>query len=219
MSQKLLNETAKMADMMTRKPVKSFVFDHVRKLVLDGKLPPDEAAALYAYFMPAPPKKPKTAFQWVALAVAGKNEHRYYLRFVYVTDDHLVGCDGFRLHVALNADGLPPGYYNVKGDRVHDTDEFAYPDWARLLAPYQSGSATTVTVSANTLDVVETGRVTAYAIPTASGEIRVPCNQFKDAIATDGPSVELTWTCQPSNASIYRKWADGREALIQAILQ
>lgn len=48
--------------------------------------------------------------QWVALAVAGANEPRDYLKYVYVDGGVMFGCDGHRLHWCKT--DRPEGYYN-----------------------------------------------------------------------------------------------------------
>ncbi|WP_201174078.1 hypothetical protein [Halorhodospira halophila] len=86
---------------------------------------------IYAYFMPAPPKKPKTAFDWVAAAVAtDKNELRQYLRFVRIFDNgDRVATDGKRLHLDRGT-GDAPGWYAPNGSvTAAPWEGCEYPDY------------------------------------------------------------------------------------------
>ncbi len=88
-------------------------------------------ARLYAHFLPKPGKRARTTWQWVAMAMA-KDDVRYYLNYVYVTEDEIVATDGHRLHIAPNVEGLTPGYYDVAGNRIHAPDYARYPDFKRV---------------------------------------------------------------------------------------
>jgi len=86
-------------------------------------------AALYAYFMPALPKKPKTSHGWVSKAAA-KKDAREYLRFVHSDGDDLVATNGYRLHV-LYGEGVAPGFYAPGDELTPDNVSYTYPDWRR----------------------------------------------------------------------------------------
>ena len=120
-------------------PSKAGAQDIIRDLAEQHPDSVRELARLYAYFMPPKPKKPKTPFQWVAMA-AGVKDIRYYLNCVYVTAEHLTATDGHRLHRAPNTDNLAPGYYHpTTGDLVHPPEYSAYPDTAKVIpAPGKS---------------------------------------------------------------------------------
>jgi hypothetical protein len=113
-----------------KKPSKAIAQDIVRNLATKNPDCTHDLAKLYAYFMEAPKAKPKTDFEWVALAM-GKNDVRPYLNYVYVDDEHIVGSDGHRLHM-VPTDGRKPGYYNAAGDLVEFTG-YKYPDYKRLI--------------------------------------------------------------------------------------
>lgn len=92
-------------------------------------MPRDGIEALYKYFLPTPPKKAKTAAQWVAKAVADKKDVREYLRYVYSDGEHLVATDGHRIHW-IKTNDYPAGYYCPKSLERVDYDA-KYPDWKR----------------------------------------------------------------------------------------
>lgn len=89
-------------------------------------------AALYAYFMPTPSKKPKTEFDWVALAVSPVDV-RDYLRYVHVTAELIEASDGHRVHRVPNTEGLEPGYYLPNRSRVFPSDWRRWPDTEALI--------------------------------------------------------------------------------------
>lgn len=94
-----------------------------------GHLTEFELDAFINYFAPAVPKTPKTAFEWVAKAVA-ESDIRKYLNFVFVQDGVAVATDGARVHFA-NVD-MPNGYYDAKTGLAVE-DKGRYPDWRRII--------------------------------------------------------------------------------------
>ena len=97
-----------------------------------------DLAMLYHHFRPAPPKNPKTWWQWVAKpaeAAAKANDLRWYLRYVRVTDEYAESTDGHRIHrvPALLIDA-EPGFYHPTGERLDPESEqtIQYPDTSRL---------------------------------------------------------------------------------------
>jgi hypothetical protein len=93
-----------------------------------------DLALLYQAFAPKPKRKRNLGdFDWAALAAAPKDEARYYLRYVQVSEAGIaVATDGHRMHVA-NVDKAT-GYYRPDGTALEDAD-FKYPDVARVLKP------------------------------------------------------------------------------------
>lgn len=117
------------------KPTKKEAF----KLVYEALEQPESLEApqvqalkqLYAYFMPSLPKRPKTAFQWVAKASA-KKDARYYLNYVYQdADGTLVATDGHRLHIIENYGEARTWYNPNTGDETGDVGHF--PDYRRVV--------------------------------------------------------------------------------------
>lgn len=76
-------------------------------------------------------KKQLTDFRWCALACADKKDIRYYLRYVYVTECYITGCNGHVLHRVKNTSCMVPGYYLPNGDKI-DLDA-TYPDVDRVI--------------------------------------------------------------------------------------
>lgn len=115
----------------TKKPTRKEAFDLACK-AKSHHLTESEIDSLINYFAPSVPSSPKTAFQWVARAVA-INDIRQYLQFVHVSDGVMYATDGHRLHWA-NTD-LANGYYDAKtGARVDDKFvRGSYPDVRRAM--------------------------------------------------------------------------------------
>lgn len=87
---------------------------------------------LLRYFAPAPSRrKPKSAAEWVALAV-GKNDRRKYLNYLYSDGTHVIASDGHRVHWAWT--DLAKGYYCPRS-LVPMPDQGRFPDFERVIPP------------------------------------------------------------------------------------
>ena len=113
----------------TRKTAVELLAAHLRDGNETITIPRDDIEALYKYFLPTPPKKAKTAAQWVAKAVADKKDVREYLRYVYSDGEHLVATNGYHIHW-IKSNDYPAGYYCPKSLERVDCDA-KYPDWKR----------------------------------------------------------------------------------------
>ena len=117
-----------------KKPSKKVAHEIIKELY--AQAPDDETSAnlakLYKYFMPPIPKTPKTPFDWVAGAM-GVNDVRYYLNYVHVDADHIEATNGHRAHRVANTNGLPSGFYNKVGDKVHEPDFANFPNISRVI--------------------------------------------------------------------------------------
>lgn len=90
-----------------------------------------DLAALYTYFMPAKPKKPKTDFDWLSAATNAES-NRTFQRFVYANDKHAVATDGHRMHLmGLSDIDLDTGFWDRSRNLVERDDQ--YPDYQRVL--------------------------------------------------------------------------------------
>lgn len=98
-----------------------------------------ELAEAYNYFMPAKVAKPKSVFDWVALAVS-TDKIRPFLCNVYCDGINIVATDGARLHLAPN-DGRAIGFYcPITGNKI-DLGEYyknSFPDYRRVI-PHDDG--------------------------------------------------------------------------------
>lgn len=123
-----------------KKPAKTEVFQRVRELIEAGNLPPDDAAMFYKFFAPPVPKKPRTDFEWVAQAAAGRNEPRRYLHTLRAIDGVLVATDRHRLHATPT--DLPNGAYDVLGVAVGVEEPDRFPrNYARVVPNPREGEA------------------------------------------------------------------------------
>lgn len=104
---------------------------YLKLLDLKERVPSEEYVIdlLINYFAPSVPKVPKTAFQWVAKAVADDRDIRKYLRYVHVLDGEMVATDGHRLHIAKT--NLANGFYDPKTGLPAECD-MKYPDIKRV---------------------------------------------------------------------------------------
>ena len=112
------------------RPNKTTAFDLTVKLASGVELSQVEKCLLVNYFSPPLAKKPKTAFQWVALAAA-KKDVREYLKYVYVTDQgEMVASDGERMHYAPT--DIPGGFYCPKTGLKVNVDLKFPENWQRI---------------------------------------------------------------------------------------
>lgn len=124
-----LNEIATKASRLDKKTNKNRAYEIITDLIEQSEAPnDDQLAALYNFFIP-PPRKIKTCFQWVNMAV-DKKEERYNLRHVYVADGVMVATDGHRLH--LMPTDLDEGFYDKNGVRIEVDAKF--PDYSRVIS-------------------------------------------------------------------------------------
>ena len=89
----------------------------------------DEIDTLINYFAPPLPKIAKNVEQWVAKAVA-KKDIRESLKYLYVKDSIIYGCDGSRVHWGKTA--FKDGYYEPKTLLPIDFNG-KYPDVNRVI--------------------------------------------------------------------------------------
>lgn len=118
----------------TKKADLQQLIEEIAECAERGEVPTyKQLGAIYSALIP-PTKitKPKTPFEWVAMAVADNKDTRQYLRYVWVSEGRIVGCDGHRLHVAPNeeASALAPGFYYPDGRPA--TVDAKYSDIMRI---------------------------------------------------------------------------------------
>lgn len=187
----------------------------------DGKLEgfEDHLAFLYAYFMPNGPSKPKTGFEWVAMAV-DKDDQRPSMRAVRATDaGELVGTDGHRLHLIRDY-GEQDAWYHPNGLEISRPGQ-EYPDFRRVLpgAPYAlNGPMVAPDPAGPDVERIPSKR-DEFAVPVKDGSGEVVCKVntrylkgalagFSDPVAwllpeTEGHHARLVIThrdCHPENA-------------------
>jgi hypothetical protein len=111
---------------------KSQSYGLVKKLFHGEQLSHKETCELLLFYAPALPKKPTTAFQWVAMACADRYDGRNYLQGVHVKDGVMTATNGHRLH--QTATDLEDGMYCPRtGYPMDDDGSFGrYPDTARV---------------------------------------------------------------------------------------
>lgn len=195
------------------KPTKARAFEMVKELAttLEGVDDSGDAlrnlAALYAYFMPAAPKKAKTPFQWVALAM-GKQDVRYYLNYVHVTENHIEATDGHRMHKTPNHDSLPAGFYNAAGDKVKAPDFANFPDTGRVTPALMGRDRVEPDFNAWPLiEVGNSGKCFAYRLPN---DVHVE-KRYLEAALNNPAGVDALYI-GASNEAVCIKYKGGDEA-------
>lgn len=127
-----------LASIDTKKPTKTQALALLNELHT-GDITPAlrelHLAALYQWFIPPTPAKPKTAEQWVSKALATKDV-RYYLTYLCSDKGSLVATDGHRLHVVHNMD-YPDGAYNKAMDHIEPDTAGKFPDWRRVISDHE----------------------------------------------------------------------------------
>ena len=170
-----INELAKVA--AVGKPKKERACEIVKELAEQHPESINELGALYAYFMPPKPRKPKGVWDWVALATP-KKDARHYLNYVHVTADWITSTDGHRAHRAPNLQNLEPGYYNVRGDKLEEPDFAAYPGIDRV-TPSLMGR-TPIPATPGEWQVTEVKGTVCYVLP---GGVHVNKRYMDDILA------------------------------------
>jgi len=178
-----------------------------------------ELARLYAAFQPTVPKKPKTMFDWVAKAMA-KNDVRYYLNFVHVTEERMVGTDGHRLHIAPNTDGLEPGFYDKNGTKLHNPDYARFPDVDRVM-PTNLDSYGRKIVEAKLSEIGEgaftsdKGVFNYYRFPLQDNFVAFNKKYVHDMLSMEDPDAVLQWSIADANqVVVVANLSDGRQACV-----
>lgn len=123
-----ISQIAAMANTM-KKPKKDTCVHHVINLINGEELTDKDMAELYKFFMPPIPKTKKTPEQWAASAIA-KKDVRYYLNYVYIDKDWVIGTNGHCLHRVPNTNNLEPGYYLPSPAGEHGIVLAEPPDFA-----------------------------------------------------------------------------------------
>lgn len=100
-----------------------------------------ELGSLYKFFQTnTNSTKPKTSIEWIAKAVS-KESHKGGMQYVYVDSANIVATDGRRLHMDMNIDKLPTGYYNSKGDKIGEVDDIGhYPNYDMVIPNVSSNN-------------------------------------------------------------------------------
>ena len=179
-----------------KKPTKRNAWGALRdviKAVEAGEAPcSQDLAILYHCFRPAPPKRPKTWWQWVAKPAedaAKAADVRWYLHYVHVTEDYAESTDGHRIHrVPASLIDAEPGYYHPTGEPLDYDPErgIKYPDTNRVWP----GEEKPVAYSHSThLEGVKGGMAMHYAPAHPSGYGMDVAERYATE-ATGGPTDE-----------------------------
>lgn len=197
-----VNRVAKLAREVPKKTSKKLAFESVEEVVSElqqAGLMTEELQAnmtrLWAHFLPNKPRKPKSAFDWAAKAMA-KKDVRYYLEYVRVTEDKITATDGHRVHFAPNTEGLPAGYYGHEKVMLENLDAMKYPDTNRITPNTEDAHREWITVTLEGLDL-ETKAVTVSGKDVTMSAYRIQKDQYvnadylHDAVSLAGEEIHL----------------------------
>ena len=139
-----------MASITTKKENKMKKINEKEALLIAEKLhdnkcelSPDEKKQLLYYFAPPTPRVPKNRYDWLARFVA-KKDVRHFFKYIYVDNDNIVGCNGHRLGVIANTEGLKNGYYTYFNSKLKTTSSddieptMKYADYKSLIGGIKS---------------------------------------------------------------------------------
>jgi len=217
---------------------KAQAFNAIRRIISDIEWEGMDCAAdlarLYAHFLPRQSKRATTPFAWCAQAIAGKNDVREYLTYVYVTEDDMVGTDGASLHIAPNADGLEPGFYSAQAIRLHPPTYARYPDYNRAI-PHPGGRGRcwyhrTLDELPMAARATETGKTYSYyKLPTGQGTWPEAPESDRQYVHVDAKLLNRLVSMDPGEAfeintggmgdSVYAELSGGRRAVIMPLRQ
>lgn len=153
-----------------------------------------ELAELYRHFLPTPPRKPRSAFDWCALALPSHDDQRKTLHFVHVTAASMTASDGHRLHRAPNRDDLPLGLYDRAGVKVHELEADPRINFQRIIPADKHREPREIAVPDMTLDA-QNSKFKALVTQDRDGnEYAFDRAYVLDALAmqTD-PNAPVTW--------------------------
>lgn len=161
-------------------------FDLVKRMVDGEPLYDFHVAQLYSFFLPPIPAKCKTEGQWVARAVAKKDDPRKHLHYLYSDGSRLVATNGHRLHVWAT-DRYPAGYYDAALSPVNNQGE--YPDIDRVIPSPFARSKDEIRVKLSDLKAVKVGDNLggiAYKIPGMDAKYGLIASYVRDALNRGG---------------------------------
>ena len=189
-----------------RKPSKDIAGKMLQSLWIKADNDDDREAlaALFKYFQPATPAKPKTVLQWVSKAKS-KEQIRYYITEVYSTGEYAVATDGHIMFVAPYQG--PEGYIDHDGAALESlTRNGTFPQWERVI-PADNMPA----VSLGDFRISDKGN---YVLKSGEGIYGIP-KKHMDLALSYGGDYEMFW--DKAGSPILVKFDDGRKAIIMPI--
>lgn len=192
-----------------KKPTKRVAFDRLITLIENGdeNRRGDVLADLYAFFMPPVPKTPKTAFDWVASAAAGKNDVRACLRMIRADGNRLYATNGHILFID-NSDKRDAGYYDTAGNPVDDSA--TYPDIDRVIPqgegieinPSEILAGECVSTGTAYGDAIRIGKIHVNRQYLCSALVFMECREAPVTMFARGPSDAIRFDCGELTAVI-----------------
>jgi DNA polymerase III sliding clamp (beta) subunit (PCNA family) len=158
----------------TEKPSKAIAYGLAKKLYSGENLDDYEKNMLLNFFAPAPSKKPKNSFEWVALVVR-KKDVRQYLNFVYSDGTRIMATDGHRVHYSESE--LQEGFYCPKTGLKVEENLGNFPNIDKVLPDERRSH---IVLDKNELDIIKINdKINAYKVGDGLG---VNSNYLKDAL-------------------------------------
>lgn len=203
-----------------KRPTKAAAFQHVVTLLdaIHATDQLDAVAALYAYFLPTAPKKPKTPLDWVRLAIDSK-EPRERLRLVNVQHGVAVATNGHITMACPAPDGWPDDPYmgyDVAGNPVPSGSGAPFPDISPHMPPGHVTTTWRAAFPANWQAVVASHMAgESHNLYNIRGSYYSK-ERIDKALAFGLGGME---TYQPpgDDAQLWLRWPDGRWATIMPV--
>lgn len=160
-------------------------FELIKKASNGAALGEVELAALYSYFLPPPPKKVKSAFDWATLACDDKSTYAF-CKYVNVAGGVLSAANTRAAHIVFSTLGLDSGWFDPYGGAV-GPDVAIMPDVLKALSESCAGSAVDGFDLAS-LEIVDTPTGLSYVLPWCGRGVN---KQYFDMMfgALEGPTV------------------------------
>lgn len=185
-----MSNVAYLAANRDKRASKIEAFDLIKSASNGGALGETELAALYSFFLPPPPKKIKSTFDWATLACDDKSTYAF-CKYVNVAGGILAAANTRAAHIVFGTLGLDPGWYDPHGGSV-GADVAIMPDVLKALSESCSGNVVNG-FDAAALDIVDTPTGLSYVLPWCGKGVN---KQYFDAMfdAIDAPSVTADQT-------------------------
>lgn len=157
-----MNRVPELAARLEKRPGKVEAFDIIRKARVDIPLSERELSVLYGFFLPPPPKKVKSVFDWLTLACDTKSSYSF-CKNLLVDRGMTIAANPKQAHIVC-ADLLNgSGWYDTRGGKVGD-DVAIMPDVNKAMMSAMSG-INLGTLDLESLSIRDTPTGLSYVLP------------------------------------------------------
>jgi hypothetical protein len=156
-----INRVAQLANDI-KKPNKALMFESLVKLIEsdDNESNLMLLANMYQYFTPPTPKTIKTPLD-IAKHSMAKKDVRFYLKYIYVNENHIVATNGHVITCYDNNDNYKPGFYDKNMILVEDQSYARFPNYERAIV-----TTDLIPFDINSLELMHQSTGDVYHAPT-----------------------------------------------------